>query len=184
MRFREDLYFRLSVVSLWLPPLRDRKDDIPLILEHFLDRGNFNRDRDANKKVKGFSSDAMEIIMSYDWPGNVRELHNVVERAVSFCEHDQVQPSDLPDHLLVSRAVGSSGMTRASGMPTALSSVSASLPFKDAKERLLESFEREYLIELLRKNNRNISQAAREAKIDRKSISRLLKKHGIKLAEV
>ncbi len=178
-RFREDLFFRLSVVSLTLPSLRERKDDIVPIIKHILGKSAFNKNKDGQQKVTGIAPDAEPIMMGYDWPGNVRELHNVVERAVSFCEGDTIHAKDLPDHM---RAGGGGGAS-ASGLQE-IPHVDSSLPFKDAKEKLLDAFEREYLIDLLRRNDKNISKAAKEAEIDRKSISRLLKKHGIKLGEI
>ncbi len=177
-RFREDLFFRLSVVSLTLPPLRERKDDIVPIVKHILGKSAFNKDKDGKQKVSQISPEAEAVLTGYDWPGNVRELHNVVERAVSFCEGDTIQGKDIPDHMRM-KSEGGSGIAGGEVPP-----VDSSLPFKEAKDKLLDAFEREYLIDLLRRNDKNISKAAKEAEIDRKSISRLLKKHGIRLAEI
>ena len=182
-RFREDLYFRLSVVSLTLPPLRERKDDIVPIVKHILGKSAFNKNKDGQQKITALSPDAEAMLQSYEWPGNVRELHNVVERAGSFCDGDTIYAKDMPDHMKgMSRNQQSAdgGGHGGGDMPP----VDSSLPFKDAKEKLLDAFEREYLIDLLRRNDKNISKAAKEAEIDRKSISRLLKKHGIKLSEI
>lgn len=89
--FREDLYYRLNVVSIYLPPLRERKEDIPLLVSHFL--RNYNRLN--SKKIKGVSSQALKLLMDYDWPGNVRELENVIERAIVLGEGDIILPQDL-----------------------------------------------------------------------------------------
>jgi len=97
-RFRQDLFYRLSVVRLHLPALRDRADDVPLLIQHFLEHGAFNRKPNA-PSVRGASREAVVALQSYPWPGNVRELVNVVERAVSFCDHDLIQLSDLPDYI-------------------------------------------------------------------------------------
>src|SRR5215813_11645622 len=97
-RFRQDLFYRLSVVRLHLPSLRDRSDDIPLLVQHFLETGHYNR-RGEGMRVRGVSREAMAALQTYPWPGNVRELVNVVERAVSFCEGDLVELSDLPDYV-------------------------------------------------------------------------------------
>src|SRR5882724_11348127 len=97
-RFRQDLFYRLSVVRLHLPSLRDRADDIPLLIQHFLETGHYNRKPSA-PKVSGVSREALSALQSYPWPGNVRELVNVVERAVSFCDGDLIQLSDLPDYV-------------------------------------------------------------------------------------
>jgi transcriptional regulator with GAF, ATPase, and Fis domain len=182
-RFREDLFYRLSVVRLILPPLRERKEDIPVLIKHFLKGGNYNRNADGSRKVGGISHEAMERLVQYDWPGNVRELHNVVERAVSFADTDQVEVRDLPDHVAL-RAGQKSGFvaadTRIEPMPVEKPSADASSStFKDAKEQWISVFERDYIQALLERNDNNISHAAREADIDRKYFRKLMKKYGI-----
>lgn len=96
-RFREDLYYRLNVISIHIPPLRERKDDIPLLVEDFLKK----KDNQAanNKKVKGVSKEAMQALLEYDWPGNIRELENVIERAVILTKGDTIARHDLPEPL-------------------------------------------------------------------------------------
>ena len=180
-RFREDLFYRLTVVRLVLPPLRERREDVRLLARHFLENGHFNKDRDGHRRVTQFAPGVLDRLAQSDWPGNVRELHNVIERAVSFAEGDTVELADLPEHIAWPR-----------GAPRELDSetdVSIPLPdfratelegkFKDAKERWVASFERDYIAGLLRKNNGNISHAAREAEIDRKYFRKLMKKYGI-----
>jgi len=220
-RFREDLFYRLSVVRVMLPPLRDRKEDIPLLVRHFLKGSHFNRGRDGERKVGQVSREAMDRLHDYAWPGNVRELHNVVERAVSFADTDTIEVADLPDHVASQRygfgpkgdmtaplvrdevaaprppsmpprpgsmppQAGSMPPGRASSPPQ--SNVRDTTPppasaiegtFKDAKERWVASFERDYIASLLRKNNNNISHAARESEIDRKYFRKLMKKYGL-----
>jgi len=91
-KFREDLYYRLNVIPVMVPPLRDRKDDVPLLAEHFLEiYSNAN-----GKHIRGFSEDVMQIFLDYDWPGNVRELQNVVEHAVILAKEDVIRGIDLP----------------------------------------------------------------------------------------
>jgi transcriptional regulator with PAS, ATPase and Fis domain len=92
-RFREDLYYRLNVIPMRVPPLRERIADIPLLAHHFLD--HFNRTK--KKKIRGISDDAMERLMQYDWPGNVRELENTIERVVILIDHDIINAQDLPE---------------------------------------------------------------------------------------
>jgi DNA-binding NtrC family response regulator len=92
-RFREDLYYRLNVIPLRVPPLRERRSDIPLLVHHFLD--HFNRSK--KKRIKGINDEAMECLMGYDWPGNVRELENTIERVVILVDHDTIFPQDLPE---------------------------------------------------------------------------------------
>ena len=91
-KLREDLYYRLNVFSIALPPLRDRKDDLPLLIQAFIDEFN-TRDR---RTVKGVSPQAMRQLESYEWPGNVRELRNVIERATILARGDQIEPAHLP----------------------------------------------------------------------------------------
>ncbi|HEU4732576.1 MAG TPA: sigma 54-interacting transcriptional regulator, partial [Kofleriaceae bacterium] len=102
-RFRQDLFYRLSVVRLHLPALRNRTDDIPLLIQHFLETGAFNRKPNA-PVVRNVSRDAIAALSAYPWPGNVRELINVVERAVSFCDSDTIGLSDLPDYVRTAKA--------------------------------------------------------------------------------
>ena len=188
-RFREDLYYRLSVVRLFLPSLQERVEDIPLLVRHFLKNGRFNRDGAGRLRVSALSREALEAMLGYAWPGNVRELVNVVERACSFAETDTIELADLPAHLL-----GADGHPRTQPRPTAaLTAVaSAGMPapqmpaedadlgtFKDAKEKWVTTFERDYVLRLLERNDFNISHAAREAEIDRKYFRKLMKKYNL-----
>jgi DNA-binding NtrC family response regulator len=188
-RFREDLFYRLTVVRLKLPPLRERRDDVELLARHFLQQGRFNRDRLGGKKVTGFSAAVLDRLAVYDWPGNVRELHNVVERAVSFAEGDTVELADLPEHIGYPRAGGADLLSEKTN-PSVHLPDSAPLrppvdsPFKDAKEQWVATFEEGYVATLLRKNNGNISHAAKEADIDRKYFRKLMKKYGISADDV
>ncbi|MCB9522061.1 MAG: sigma 54-interacting transcriptional regulator [Myxococcales bacterium] len=177
-RFREDLYYRLSVVRLFLPALRERTEDVPLLVRHFLRTGRFNRDAEGRLRVNALSREALEAMLAYDWPGNVRELLNVVERACSFAETDTIQLEDLPQHL-----IGSGHMRRMAQLkPEVLDGeddVSEIGTFKDAKEKWVAAFEREYIERLLEQNEHNISHAARSADIDRKYFRKLMKKYGL-----
>jgi transcriptional regulator with GAF, ATPase, and Fis domain len=96
-RFRQDLFYRLSVVRLFLPPLRERTDDIPLLVESFLADHAYNKLPDGSRKCTRISAAALDLMAAYKWPGNVRELVNAVERAVSFASTDEILPQDLPD---------------------------------------------------------------------------------------
>jgi transcriptional regulator with PAS, ATPase and Fis domain len=161
--FREDLFYRLNVVPIHLPPLRRRKEDIPLLVESFIENHN---EQHPEKRVEGVSTAAMELLMAYDWPGNVRELKNTIFRAISFMDGAQIQPDDIPDRVRIPVA-------------KAELEIREDLGFKDAKEQWVASFEKQYLTDLLKRNNFNISAAAKEAGIDRKSVQRLVKKYGI-----
>ena len=176
-RFRDDLYYRLSVVRISLPPLRSRKEDIPLLARHFLRQAPFNRDPDGEPRVKGLSEDALVVLMEYDWPGNVRELMNVMERATSFADGDLIDVEDLSPHILGTR----NRDRRSAGDRVAESTASVRhrKTFKDAKEEWISRFERDYLDALLQRHKYGISAAARDADIDRKYLRKLARKHGL-----
>ncbi len=160
--FRDDLFYRLNVVSIKLPPLRERSGDVPLLVGHFLQEFG----KSMIRPVTRISPEAMGCLESYQWPGNVRELQNVIERALSMCESDMISPCDLPDHLC-----------RTDELPPA---DPGSLPLREARRRWLEPLEKEYLENLLHRHGGNISEAARAAEIDRQTIYRMLKKYGVK----
>lgn len=181
-RFREDLFYRLTVVRLLLPPLRDRRDDIELLAHHFLAQGRFNQDHLGGRKVTAFAPDVLEHLRSYEWPGNVRELHNVVERAVNFAEGDTIELADLPDHIAHIRGPVLSEKT-SPGIEMPPPRVPEGR-FKEVKERWVASFEEDYVAALLKKNKGNISHAAKEADIDRKYFRKLMKKYGISADDV
>ena len=171
-RFRQDLFYRLSVVRVHIPSLRERPEDISLLADHFLKTHAFNRNPSNELKVKGISQQALDLMTAYQWPGNVRELLNVIERAVSFCDGPTVEMVDLPDQL------------QSSVQMVATGTQSADATFKESKERWVSSFERDYILKLLSKNGGNISHAAREASIDRKYFRKLMRKHGITADQV
>lgn len=171
-KFREDLYYRLSVVKIQLPSLKQRTEDIPLIVEKLLTSARYNKKPDGSFFASKVDDDALKILQRYQWPGNVRELNNILERAVSFSEKGEITGKHLqfifnevtlaPDDPLITGA-----------------GVDTNIPFKEAKQKIVESFEKEYLEELLKKNKSNVSKAAREAKIDRKHLRNLLIKYEI-----
>ncbi len=177
-RFREDLFYRLSVVRLILPPLRERKEDLPHLTKHILARAPFNKDGEGNQRVKSISREGLDAMMNYQWPGNVRELVNVVERACAYCEGEYVGLEDLPENI---SGIGIVRRRPSAEAATAREKVEkiADKPFKEAKEEWLSSFERDYIYNLLKRNSFNISHAAREADIDRKYFRKLMKKYGI-----
>jgi transcriptional regulator with PAS, ATPase and Fis domain len=168
--FREDLYYRLAVVRAVVPPLRERPDDIPLLALHFADGMGASFD---------LSPSLVDELRCHNWPGNVRELRNVVERALSLGREGQPPPRMAE---LVSNSSLASGTAPSQPMPYGLSGASEEvldLPFKEAKGRLIEGFERDYLTHLLRRHRGNISRAAAEAGIDRNYIHRLVKKYNL-----
>jgi len=160
-RFREDLYYRINVVPIVLPPLRDRREDIPLLLDHFIQKFN----SENNKHVKGVSEESLAILMDYDWPGNVRELENLIERAVTLTSNGYIQPNELPLSLI-------------------------HLPeFESIKESVLggrislvegeEKFEREIIQDALKKANYVQSHAADMLGISRRILKYKMDKLGI-----
>jgi DNA-binding NtrC family response regulator len=174
-RFRQDLFYRLSVVRVFIPPLRERADDIALLIKHFLE-ASYNKRPDGYVKVTSVSRAAMDLLQAYKWPGNVRELVNTVERAVSFAEGELIEPRDLPETVRGEEAAPR--RANSSSQPMQLTA-DVDSTFKDAKERWVSSFERDYILQLLKKNKGNISHAAREADIDRKYFRKLMRKYGI-----
>ncbi|MFA5623949.1 MAG: sigma 54-interacting transcriptional regulator [Bradymonadales bacterium] len=188
-RFREDLFYRLSVVRIFLPPMRDRIDDLPLLVKHFLKNSSFNRDANSNLKLRSISREALDAMTQYEWPGNVRELLNIVERACSLADGDCIELHDLPEHIsskampapeeVKSEQEESEGGPKFVEVQNICFTEFSDRPFKDAKEAWLASFESEYILSLLQRNNYNISQAARESDIDRKYFRKLMKKYDI-----
>ena len=162
--FREDLYYRINVISLKLPPLRDRKEDIPLFVLHFCAKFA----RKTGKVIKGCEPRAMDLLTQYSWPGNVRELRNIMERAVTLAENEVVGTHDLVQQVLNGN-VDSMGCTE----------ISTNLPYREAKELWINHLESRYLPKLLDRFDGNITHAAEWAGIDRKTIHRLLKKHNL-----
>ncbi len=119
----------------------------------------------------------MDLLAAYKWPGNVRELVNTIERAVSFAEGELIEPRDLPE--TVRGEESAPRRTGGTSQPIVVAGADVDSTFKDAKERWVSSFERDYIVTLLKKNKGNISHAAREADIDRKYFRKLMKKYGI-----
>lgn len=158
-QFREDLYYRLNVVTITLPPLRDRRDDIPMLAYHFMQRCAA-----ANQRpVVGISPDAMMILQQANWPGNVRELEHTIESAVVMTSHEIILPDDLPATLRKSAPV-------------------APAPeFPDLVT--LEEMERRYLIRVLEETHGNKAQAAKILGIDRRTLYRMAERFGLNLAE-
>jgi DNA-binding NtrC family response regulator len=155
--FREDLYYRLAVIRVHLPPLRERGHDIQLLVEHFIK--TFGGARGLR-----ITPEDMQRLKAYAWPGNVRELRNVIERACVLSKGDTLNLDDV---------LGGEGATQpALGIRT-------DLPFKEAKGQLVELFEREYIVDLMKRHKMNLSAAAREAQIDRKHLRELIRKYGL-----
>jgi len=163
-RFREDLFYRLHVFPVRLPPLRERKEDIPLLAAHFLEK----HARAFRREVEGIDPDALRALTGYPWPGNVRELENAIERAVAVTRGKRVVLKDLPPEV--------KGLQEGSLPAEEL----AKMPFRDAVELARDRVSRDYLVALLREFEGNVTQAAARAGMERESLHRLLKRYGIR----
>jgi len=150
-RFREDLYYRLKVIDIELPPLRERREDIPLLVQHFIHRFN----QELKKGISGVSEDAVKILLNYSWPGNIRELENVIQRAITLSQHEAILPGDLP----ISMA----------------QEMEENLVEKGLRERYtLDQLEKEYIRKVLIEVGGNKSKAAEILGLDRKTLYRKL----------
>ncbi|MBI4615304.1 MAG: sigma-54-dependent Fis family transcriptional regulator [Planctomycetes bacterium] len=163
-KFRSDLYYRLLVVPIVVPPLRERKEDVPLLLHHFME---IYARRDG-KKLKGYFPEAMQAILAYDWPGNVRELENFVERTAALAPPDEEWSNETP--LATASPVAAFARPAEEGVST----------FADEKKQVVEKFEREYLIRVLAAAGGNVSKAADMADKNRSEFHSLLKRYGLK----
>ena len=168
-KFREDLFFRLSVIQVKVPSLRERKEDIPLLANRFLEKCLVQM---GQQNQKTLSDGAVQALQAHDWPGNVRELRNVIERAVFLSAGGElIDTRDIP-----LAAPSLNDMPEGSFWREIRDN---KLGFKEAKDKWIEIFERRFLDELMGRTDRNISAAAREASMDRKYLRSLLKKYGL-----
>ncbi len=172
--FREDLLFRLNVVNLKVPPLRDRKDDIPLLAQAFLER--FNREMNREVPASKLAPETVALLKAYDWPGNVRELENAMERAVLMCEGDTVKPEALPDKLWATPTVSIDQATLATGeVPMLPQPTADDYSLKRAMNQLEETFIRA----ALKKTRGNRTRAAELLEISHRALLYKIKDYGI-----
>jgi len=170
--FREDLFYRLNVVPIHLPALRERTGDIPLLVEHFLARFNER----LRKKVEGVESEAMEQLVEYPWPGNIRELENVVERAVLFCDTQKLRAADLPPEIRGIPAMANVPLPEAD-LQTALAGEGG---LKEHVKVAMSRLEKELVSRALQQTNGNVTHAARLLKISRKGLQLKMKELGLR----
>jgi transcriptional regulator with GAF, ATPase, and Fis domain len=170
--FREDLYYRLGVVTCELPSLRERPDDIPALVHSFLEQIALRRFPGEDKRFE-VAPEAMQRLLAYSWPGNVRELRNTVERGASLAESTRLE---IPDLLPSATRMGSELVSSAS----ASQYVDDGLPFKEAKQRVLDQFEAAYLKSLLDKHGGNVTRSAQAAGLTRYHLRELAKRFGIR----
>jgi DNA-binding NtrC family response regulator len=160
--FREDLYYRLNVLTIEVPPLRERKEDIPLLVQHFV----LKTCKELNISPKEISPEVMAWLSSQEWPGNIRELINFVRRLVVFSGRDII---DMPVLSLVTKGDGDK--------------VVELKPYKQAKAEVVDNFTRNYVTVLMRKTKGNVSEAARLSGLERVSLQKILKRLNINAQE-
>ncbi len=163
--FRSDLYYRLSVFPIEIPPLRERKEDIPVLVEVFLRRLNrFNA-----KEIHGVHPQVMEALERYHWPGNIRELENLIERAYILETSNMLTPESFPSELFTNQP-------EAKEMPR----VDTSRTLEEVRRQAVEEVEKRYLSELLRMNSGRIGSTAQKAGIGVRQLHKLMRKHGLR----
>ena len=173
--FRDDLFYRINVIAIQLPPLREREGDVQLLAHAFLERYGKGR-------LRGLDDDALAALQAYRWPGNVRELQNVIERACALADGDRLRVGDLPDYVLGGAAATASATIAADGAGDleAARAAGHGLPLKDAKDHWMTVLEASYLRDVLARHEGNVSAAAKAAGIDRKTFHRLINKYRLK----
>jgi nitrogen regulation protein NR(I) len=174
--FREDLFYRLNVVSIRLPALRERVTDIPLLVEHFLKKFNER----LKKNVIGVEPDALELLSGYAWPGNIRELENVMERAVLFCDGQKLRVEDLPAELRGPSATSTSSSSPPLGAGVDLGSLPPDGGLKEHVKFAMSRLERDLVSRALKQTNNNVTHAARLLKISRKGLQLKMKELGLR----
>jgi DNA-binding NtrC family response regulator len=169
-RFREDLYYRLNVVPIHLPPLRERREDIPLLVEHFRQKYNAR----LRKNVEKIEDEALSCLAAYAWPGNIRELENVLERTILFAEGPRIGVGDLPASL----------RKQPEGAPATEAQPSASSgppgPLKEIVKGQVQAIERDLIVRGLEVTGGNVTRTAKLLKISRKSLQMKMKEFGLR----
>jgi DNA-binding NtrC family response regulator len=165
--FREDLYYRLNVVCINLPPLRERREDVPLLATHFMEKYK----GEGKVQVKGITEEALKVLEQYHWPGNVRELENCVLRAMVLAKTDRVDVGNLPEEVIKGAGIWE--------VQTPLNVEELKTLKKKERARVMTQIEREFIGEALRRNQGNVSRSAQDVGMDRRQFQNLIKKYGI-----
>ncbi len=168
-RFRKDLFYRLNVVPIVLPPLRDRNDDIPRLVVHFIEKYN----KRLNKKIEGISEEALVLLQAWPWPGNIRELENLMERVLLFADGPRIEAKDLPEGV---RGGMQAAPSFAAGMPPSLGET----PLKDFLKQKQAEIEKSFIVQALAKTEGNVTRAAKLLQISRKSLQTKMKEFGLR----
>ena len=163
-KFREDLYYRLNVISINIPPLRERKEDLQLLVDHFVDLYS----KENHKKIKGVSPDALQAMMNYSWPGNIRELENIIERAVILDTDNVIKPADLPDII-----------TNGNVLLNVESNQNIITKFTSTLKDILQEPEKVHILRVLKEVGGNKKKAARKLGVNRTTLYNKLRKYSI-----
>ncbi|QDE90457.1 Fis family transcriptional regulator [Myxococcus xanthus] len=173
-RFRKDLYYRLAVVPISLPALRERRSDIPMLARHFVEKYN----RRLNKKIEGIADDAMALLQGYAWPGNIRELENLIERVLLFADGPLITARDLPEPVRQGTSVQASA-----NLASAVASIdvpTGEVGLKDIVRMKAAELERDLIVKKLEETGGNVTRAARLLQISRKSLQTKMKEFGLR----
>jgi transcriptional regulator with PAS, ATPase and Fis domain len=170
-RFRKDLFYRLAVVPIVLPPLRDRTEDIPTLVLHFLQKYN----RRLNKQIDGLEPEALGVLLAYAWPGNIRELENLIERVLLFADGPLIQLKDLPESLR--------GAAATTPFPTLSSTSSSETGLKDIVRMHAAELEKDLITRALEETGGNVTRAAKLLQISRKSLQTKMKDFALRGGE-
>jgi DNA-binding NtrC family response regulator len=168
--FREDLYYRLKVITISIPPLRERKEDIPILAEHFLRKHRAN----LRKKASRLTGEALQMLTNHDWPGNVRELENALVRAIVLCPGEVIEPRDLPEEI---RGRAEEKRTETPGSPADREKLKQMK--KEIQQKVKAEVERKFVVEALRSGKGNVQRSAARVGMDRRQFQNLIKKYGI-----
>ncbi len=164
--FRDDLYYRINIFPIEIPPLRDRRDDIPSLAFHFLTIFS----KEMGREVKEFSAEAMNLLMNHDWPGNVRELENVINRAVILSSGETIRQAHL-GNLLEAQPLSDLGVPRTSEELKEIKKI--------ARQKSVENVEKLFILGALKRNNWSVTSSAEETGMQRTNFQALMKKYDI-----
>ena len=172
-RFRKDLYYRLAVVPINLPPLRERPSDIPTLVRHFVDKYN----RRLNKRIEGMTDEALALVLAYAWPGNIRELENLIERTLLFADGPRIGVADLPQSL---RSPGATPLPGPGPMAGGLPVQTGETGLKDIVRQRAAELEKEIITRALEETGGNVTRAAKLLQISRKSLQTKMKEFSLR----
>ncbi|MBL8911235.1 MAG: sigma-54-dependent Fis family transcriptional regulator [Archangium sp.] len=168
-RFRKDLFYRLNVVPIVLPPLRERADDVPNLVQHFIEKYN----KRLNKKIEGISDESLALLRAWPWPGNIRELENLMERVILFADGPRIEARDLPEGVR-------RGMQSAPPMGAGATPEVGETPLKDFLKLRQAEIEKSFIVQALAKTDGNVTRAAKLLQISRKSLQTKMKEFGLR----